>query len=101
MSTLASFTCIAILAFGVYHYLPQDHPGRLFRLEQFCSAAPLAGLLDDDGRGDRRPNADSDPAPTDRSSDSTRDRFTPGPVDAREDRTLPGESRSPETIRPT
>lgn len=47
MSTLVTLAAIAALAAFVYHYIPKDHPGRAFRVEQFRPAAPLAGILDD------------------------------------------------------
>ncbi|WP_305092653.1 hypothetical protein [Prescottella sp. R16] len=68
MSTVITLACIALLAYGVYHYLPPDRPRRLFRLEQFRPAAPLAGILDEptDPEGDGHPHLPA--RPTDQSS---------------------------------
>ncbi|MCA1005839.1 hypothetical protein LCL87_08920 [Rhodococcus hoagii] len=62
MSTLITLAALAALAGFVYHYMPKDRPGKLFRLEQFRPAAPLAGIFDEgadasksDGRPDTNP----------------------------------------------
>ncbi|WP_175420501.1 hypothetical protein [Rhodococcus sp. SGAir0479] len=52
MSTVVTLICMALLAGFVYYYLPPDRPRRLFRLEQFRPAAPLAGILDEPERPD-------------------------------------------------
>ncbi|MFC9516261.1 hypothetical protein ACFTSD_11080 [Nocardiaceae bacterium NPDC056970] len=60
MSTLITLAALAALAGFVYHYMPKDRPGKLFRLEQFRPAAPLAGIFEDrkvDAEPDGHPEA--------------------------------------------
>lgn len=62
MSTLITLAAIAALAGFVYHYIPKDRPGKLFRLAQFRPAAPLAGIFDGDtspSTREERPEADA------------------------------------------
>ncbi|RVW01686.1 hypothetical protein [Rhodococcus spongiicola] len=50
MSTAVALICLALLAGFVYRYVSPDRRSRLFRLEQFRPAAPLAGIFDEPDR---------------------------------------------------
>lgn len=78
MSSVVTLVCIAVLAAFVYHYLPPDRPRRLFHLEQFRPAAPLAGMFDEEERPDTpaaHPVAAPEPAPVQLSETGPTDEF--------------------------
>ncbi|WP_430334066.1 hypothetical protein [Rhodococcus sp. ACT016] len=67
MSTVVTLVCMSSLAGFVYWYMPRDRPRKWFRLEQFCPAAPLAGIFD----ASERPSSAADNPTEDRPSDQS------------------------------
>lgn len=73
MSTVTALAALAALAGLVHHHLREDRPGRLFRLEQFRPAAPLAGILGTGTGPGERPDSGMRPSEKPQSSTSVLD----------------------------